>query len=56
MSKETKLALPYIIHERLSASVGHEINSIVRYSVLSFYPKGDPVAGGGKSVIVTQVV
>ena len=31
-------------HKRLS--VGHGMNSIVGYTVLLFYPKHDPVAGG----------
>ena len=33
------------MHKRLSG-----INSHVGYAVLSFYPKHDPVAGGGKSI------
>ena len=37
-----------MIHKKLS--VGHGINSIVGYAVLSFYPKHYPVAGGGKSI------
>ena len=47
--KLTKLALPYIIHKRFS--VGHGINSNVGYAVLSFYPKHDPVAGGGSKSV-----
>ena len=39
VSKETQLALSYIIHKRLS--VGHGINSNVGYAVLSFYPKNN---------------
>ena len=49
VSKETCLVFSYIIHKRLSVG---GVNSIVvvGYAIFSFYPKHDPVVGGGKNI------